>query len=75
VTKELEKVATTVEHRLSDLETKVDGLCDEAKAIKVWVLGIFASVIITVIGLVLHHVLTNPGTAAKLALKTLLWIL
>lgn len=71
---DLEKVASIVEHRLSGLEAKVDDLRDNAKTLTVWMLGIFASVLVTVVGLVVHHILTDPA-GASIALKTLALIL
>jgi len=72
----------TIEHRLTELETTLKDICENhlphlqhgIDVVRNWVLGIFASVILTVIGLVVHHILTNPGTSAKLALMAFRWI-
>jgi hypothetical protein len=65
---ELKRVASAVEHRLTALETEISG-------VKKWLMGIFASIIVAVIGLILHHVLSTPVQAAKAALTVLRWIL
>jgi tetrahydromethanopterin S-methyltransferase subunit G len=71
-----------LEHRLTQIETKLDNICEnhlkqlqhDIEVVRNWVFGIFASVILTVIGLVLHHILTsqNVGDAVK-TLAGLMW--
>ena len=73
----------SLEHRLTEIETTLKDVCNNhlphlqhgIDVVRNWVLGIFASVILTVVGLVLHHILTNPGQAAQMALAVLRWSL